>query len=202
MDAIRPNDRETGEQRLYQQTGGALIWSFRKSRDRWKKKHQDLRATVKGFKNQVAAVTKSREQWRLKAERASKQVADWKLRWPVCGQIGPQTGRKKTRQQGGPLELTQAEQSVPCGQQYPVGVASGSCRWCFSCGASLQCTAKVLGLLGSVEGHRIGASNGSTGRLWLLRIGLAALLRPKVIGTDWVWMVDHSIQIGSVQNAW
>ena len=36
----------------------------------------------------------------------------------------------------------------------------------------------------------------STGRLWLLRVGLAALLRPKVIAEDWVWMVDHSIQIG------
>jgi hypothetical protein len=36
----------------------------------------------------------------------------------------------------------------------------------------------------------------STGRLWLLRVGLWALLRPKAIGDDWVWMVDHSIQIG------
>ncbi len=36
----------------------------------------------------------------------------------------------------------------------------------------------------------------STGRLWLLRIGLAALLRPKTIANDWVWLVDHSIQIG------
>jgi hypothetical protein len=36
----------------------------------------------------------------------------------------------------------------------------------------------------------------STGRLWLMRVGLAALRRPKVIAEDWVWMVDHSIQIG------
>ena len=36
----------------------------------------------------------------------------------------------------------------------------------------------------------------STGRLWLLRIGLAALVRPKIIADDWVWMVNHSIQIG------
>ena len=36
----------------------------------------------------------------------------------------------------------------------------------------------------------------STGRLWLLRIGLAALLGPLVVADDWVWVVDHSIQIG------
>jgi septal ring factor EnvC (AmiA/AmiB activator) len=59
----------------YSSRPGALIWFFRKSRDRWKKKHQGLKATVKGFKNQIAAVTKSREQWRLKAEEASERVS-------------------------------------------------------------------------------------------------------------------------------
>jgi predicted nucleic acid-binding Zn-ribbon protein len=59
----------------YASRPGALIWFFRKSRDRWKKKHQDLKATVKGFKNQIAAVTKSREQWRLKAEQAGERVS-------------------------------------------------------------------------------------------------------------------------------
>src|SRR5258708_5206986 len=58
----------------YKSRPGALIWFFRKSRDRWKSKHQKLKAKVKGFKNQVAAVTKSREQWRAKAERAGGQV--------------------------------------------------------------------------------------------------------------------------------
>ena len=93
----RRTDREADEQRLTSRPG-ALIWSFRKSRDRWKKKHQDLRATVKGFKNQVAAVTKSREQWRLKAERASKQVAE--LEAEVAGlpaQSRPGARKKKTR---------------------------------------------------------------------------------------------------------
>ena len=60
----------------YTSRPGALVWFFRKSRDRWKKKHQDLRATVKGFKNQIAAVTKSREQWRLKAEQASERISE------------------------------------------------------------------------------------------------------------------------------
>ena len=59
----------------YKSRPGALIWFFRKSRDRWKSKHQDLKATVKGFKNHIADVTKSREQWSLKAEQASERVS-------------------------------------------------------------------------------------------------------------------------------
>jgi chromosome segregation ATPase len=58
----------------YTSRPGALIWFFRKSRDGWKRKHQDLQATVKGFRNQIAAVTKSREQWRLKAEQAGERA--------------------------------------------------------------------------------------------------------------------------------
>jgi len=65
----------TETREAYTSRPGALVWFFRKSRDRWKRKHQDLKATVKGFKNQIAAVTKSREQWRLKAEQASERVS-------------------------------------------------------------------------------------------------------------------------------
>jgi predicted nucleic acid-binding Zn-ribbon protein len=66
---------ETPAREDYTSRPGALIWFLRKSRDRWKRKHQDLKATVKGFKNQIAAVTKSREQWRLKAEQAGEQAS-------------------------------------------------------------------------------------------------------------------------------
>jgi septal ring factor EnvC (AmiA/AmiB activator) len=80
----------------YKSRPGALVWFFRKSRDRWKRKHQDLKATVKGFKNQIAAVTKSREQWRLKAEQAGERLSD--LEAEVAGlraQLAAQEEKKK-----------------------------------------------------------------------------------------------------------
>jgi hypothetical protein len=64
------------------------------------------------------------------------------------------------------------------------------------CGASLRCAASALAVFGPVLGHDKMTPDFSTGRLWLLRLGLAALRRPKVSGDDWAWMVDHSIQIG------
>ncbi len=74
MDAtVELTGRPTRED--YSSRPGALIWFFRKSRDQWKRKHQDLKATIKGFRNQIAAVTKSREQWRLKAEQASERAS-------------------------------------------------------------------------------------------------------------------------------
>jgi hypothetical protein len=53
---------------------GALAWFFRKSRDGWKRKYQHLKATIKGYKNRIADLTKSRQQWRLKAEQAGERL--------------------------------------------------------------------------------------------------------------------------------
>ena len=63
-------------------------------------------------------------------------------------------------------------------------------------GASFRCAAAALDLFLPPTGSGQACPVWSTGRLWLLRIGLAALVGPKIIADDWVWMVDHSIQIG------
>jgi chromosome segregation ATPase len=59
----------------YKSRPGALIWFFRKSRDGWKRKYQDLKVSTKQLKNRIADLTKSRDQWRLRAERAQEQLA-------------------------------------------------------------------------------------------------------------------------------
>jgi uncharacterized protein YlxW (UPF0749 family) len=75
MEATITDAETTPTSKDYTSRPGALIWCFRKSRDRWKQKHQDLKATVKAYKNRVADLTKSREHWRLKAEDAAARLA-------------------------------------------------------------------------------------------------------------------------------
>jgi hypothetical protein len=65
------------------------------------------------------------------------------------------------------------------------------------CGASLRGAAAALGWLGSLSGREDLSPHGSTGRLWLMRLGLAALTRPKAVADDWAWIIDHSTQIGT-----
>ena len=104
--------------------------------------------------------------------------------------------QKKNGPEAGPLNLTPTELDVPRGQQYAVGVVQWFLTLVLDCGASLRCAAAVLGMIGMLCGRDDLAPDRSSGRLWLLRLGLAALLRPKVIAADWAWMIDHSIQIG------
>ena len=58
----------------YTSRPGALSRFFRMSRDGWKSKYKDLKATVKGYKNRLAHMTRSREPWRIRAERAGEQI--------------------------------------------------------------------------------------------------------------------------------
>jgi hypothetical protein len=75
---------------------GALIWSFRKSRDLWKSKYQALKASVKRYKNRVADVTKSREEWRLKAEQAAARLAALEVEVAAHRAESAMCGEKKT----------------------------------------------------------------------------------------------------------
>lgn len=51
---------------------------------------------------------------------------------------------------------------------------------------------RIAGLLPGQK--RLPCAN--TGRLWLLRLGLYELIRPKTHADDWVWIVDHTVQMG------
>jgi len=56
-------------------------------------------------------------------------------------------------------------------------------------GRAMEVSAHVLGLA-------LACPSWSAGRLWLLRLGYYKLTRPKEPAEDWVWIVDHTVQIG------
>jgi hypothetical protein len=64
---------------------------------------------------------------------------------------------------------------------------------------SLRGASAVMGLLIDLipEFTRRPAAN--TGQMWLLQIGLYEIQRPKEQADDWVWIVDHAVQLGTVK---
>jgi len=63
-------------------------------------------------------------------------------------------------------------------------------------GAALRSTAAVFEIFVQHWDLSAEAPHWTTGRMWLLRVGLYKLTRPKTIADDWVWIVDHTNQIG------
>ena len=65
--------------------------------------------------------------------------------------------------------------------------------------AGQRCLAGVLKLVAPRLPGSPQAPCATTGRLWLLRLGLFELTRPKPKADDWVWIMDHTIQLGTLK---
>jgi len=63
-------------------------------------------------------------------------------------------------------------------------------------GVSLRGTSRVLAVIAEAFGLPMDIPDWTTGRLWLMRLGHAMLTAPLKQADDWVWLVDHSVQIG------
>jgi hypothetical protein len=92
-----------------------------------------------------------------------------------------------------PLDL---DEDRPVGSHgYGIGMQSLFLRLVLA-GTSLRGTARILAILADTFGWWVDVPHWTTGRLWLLRLGHAVLTAAKGKGADWVWLIDHSVQIG------
>lgn len=78
--------------------------------------------------------------------------------------------------------------SLGCIEFYLALVLSGA--------ASLRCASRVIEMVVIRLGVACGCPSWYAGRFWLLRVGYYKLMRPKTRAEDWVWIVDHTVQIG------
>ena len=64
-------------------------------------------------------------------------------------------------------------------------------------GASLRGASRILGIISSFLGLGESTPSWYAGRFWLLRLGYYKLERAKEKAKDWIWIVDHTVQLGS-----
>lgn len=84
-------------------------------------------------------------------------------------------------------------------QHYTLRDQSLFLRLVLVCRTSLRCAGRIPEVIADICGVALGQPHWTTGRLWLLRLGLYKLQRPKEIADDWVWLLDFSIQIGTTK---
>jgi hypothetical protein len=73
------------------------------------------------------------------------------------------------------------------------------CQFVLSAACSLRGASAVLGLLGEESSPRAHRPAANTGQMWLLQLGLHELQRPKAAAEDWVWLIDHAVQMGTIR---
>jgi len=80
--------------------------------------------------------------------------------------------------------------------QFSLGIIQLFLKFVLSAASSQRSAAGVLRLLGEVLPGMPRTPCPNTGRLWMLRVGLYALQVPKEKADDWVWIMDHTMQLG------
>lgn len=90
----------------------------------------------------------------------------------------------------------------PRGQQFCLWQVRWYLRAVLKAAVSLRGAAATFQLLPETPFAGAQSSEGPTasgGRLWLLRVGLYELQRRKERADDWVWIIDHTIQLGTTR---
>ena len=90
------------------------------------------------------------------------------------------------------------EQPVPH-HRYSLGQIAGALALVLECRSSLRGSALALGLLNRLAGVDQKIPSAPTLRAWLLRLGLYQLQQPVEQAEDWVWIADHTVQVGELR---
>lgn len=61
----------------------------------------------------------------------------------------------------------------------------------------LRCASRIIDIVKSFFQIEINIPSWYAGRLWLLKLGYYKLTRIKEHADDWIWIIDHSIQLGA-----
>jgi hypothetical protein len=182
--------------KVYKSPVRKLARFFEKSRDQWKAKCREAKTMVKRLKNRVRFLEESRERWKNRAKELQAKVAQMEAREHDLERELEALRQKESKEPvvSGALENLAL---IPSHHQYSVGHVMLFTSLVLSAAASLRCAGRALETMLSFLQLPLPAPSWSTGRLWLLRLGYYKLTRPKEQADDWVWIVDHTVQVGS-----
>lgn len=88
---------------------------------------------------------------------------------------------------------------IPPHHSYSVGLVSLCVLFQIHALVGSRCVEKVLTILNAFFPFVPSIPSYSSSRLWLLRVGYYKLTRKKEVASDWVWIVDFTIQAGNLK---
>jgi len=86
---------------------------------------------------------------------------------------------------------------IASNHSYSVGHVRLFQEFVLSAASSLRGASRVMTVVKDFFKLPMSVPSWHSGRLWLMRVGYYKLIRAKQIANDWVWIIDHSVQLGS-----
>jgi len=164
----------------YKSPARKLIRFFKVSRNQWKAKCLSAKYQIKLLSNKIRYLEKRKAELTNKVKELEKKLEDLQGKKTVIMPPG-----------GGKFDI------IPSFHSYSIAHICLFVEFVLSGCASLRGASRILGIITSFM--NLGGSTPSwyTGRFWLLRFGYYKLERAKQKAADWIWIVDHTVQLGS-----
>jgi len=180
----------------YQSPLRKLVGFFERSRDQWKAKCRAAKKRLKRLKNRVRFLEQSRDRWKERAKELEAELVRLKSKQASLEKEIAGLNQNRTEAALGSSGLDPFR-VVPAHHTYSVGHSALFVELVLTAAISLRAAGRVFELVVTTLGLPLSSPSWSAGRLWLLRLGYYKLTRSKEPAEDWVWIVDHSLQLGS-----
>ncbi len=172
-----------------------LIVIFKLSRDRWKAKSKKSKKIIKRLNNRIRFLNESKNKLKrqvseLKAELARIKAEENFKEPEICEKDSLFNDEQKDNVGNELFNI------VPKNHTYTLGHIMLFLLLVLSSTTSLRGASRCMEIVFPFFGFELPLPSWSAGRLWLLRLGYYKLVRAKMIAEDWVWIIDHTIQIG------
>jgi hypothetical protein len=150
--------------------------------------------SVKKLQTQVRCLQGRKAELKKRVQELKMEVFELRAR-EQKREEGTQTVKK---------ELDEIHSNTPEGfrltlpyHSYSVGHMELYLKLVLCASAGLRCSSRMMEMVLKLFGLHAGAPSWWCGRLWVLRLGYFKLSRAKEQASDWVWIIDHTVQLGS-----
>jgi len=96
-------------------------------------------------------------------------------------------------------ELTAAFNHRPAYHTHSLGLIQLFLQLVLRAKTGFRCAAGALKIVSALFPTDESVPSANGGQMWLLRLGLYELSRPKERADDWAWIIDHTIQVGHLK---
>lgn len=185
----RPEQQALGEKmKGFKSSVYRLAYFFKKSRDQWKDRALEKQGRIKALMVKIRDLSDSREKWKQKAkeldQRLNETLADKSI------------SKDEEIQKLLPV-IEETALQTPFGHTYPIYIIQISIQLFIHSLTSLRGSQKTFEIFSQIIDISVPSFNSI--RMWIYRVGLYELQREHEFRSDWIFILDHSIELGQVK---
>ena len=177
----------------YKSPKSKLARFFRKSRDRWKEKARESKAVIRRLKNRIGFLERSKARLQDKFTELEQELCRVKRE---SRERAEELEAVKKDSNAPTTEALEAFERVPACHAYSIGHVSLFLSLVLSAASSLRGASRCMEIFMRAFELEYATPSWWAGRLWLLRLGYYKLMQAQEHAGDWVWIVDHTVQLG------